>query len=175
MTLVALKEERTLEVWGRGGDGRLQRIRTFPFHGYSGRLGPKLREGDGHIPEGIYRVEYLNPNSSYHLSIKIDYPNEFDREKGRRDGREQLGYDIFLHGKSVTIGCIPIGDDAIEELFTIVAQADIGKVEVIIAPWDFRRREDAPVIDTISWEEELYLRIRAAMQAFDIPAEEAPR
>lgn len=166
LTLVALKEERIVEVWGHGGDGRLRRIREFPFHGYSGWLGPKLREGDGQIPEGIYRVEYLNPNSSYHLSIKIDYPNEFDREKGRNDGRDRLGYDIFLHGKSVTIGCIPIGDDAIEELFTIVAQAGIGNVEVIIAPWDFREREDAPVIDAISWEEELYRRIRVAIQPF---------
>ena len=88
-------------------------MRTFPFQGFSGTLGPKLREGDGQIPEGLYRIEYLNPNSSYHLSLKIDYPNAFDREKGRSDGRERLGYDIFIHGKSVTVGCIPIGDEAI--------------------------------------------------------------
>lgn len=173
ITLVALKQERIVEVWGRGGDGRLERVREFPFQGYSGRLGPKLREGDGQIPEGIYRIEYLNPNSSYHLSVKIDYPNEFDREKGRSDGRDHLGYDIFFHGKSVTIGCIPIGDDAIEELFTIVAQVGIGNVEVIIAPWDFREREDAPAIDAISWEEELYRRIRDAMQPYAVRSEGA--
>ena len=130
-----------------------------------------MREGDGQIPEGIYRVEYLNPNSSYHLSLKIDSPNAFDREKGRADGRERLGYDIFLHGKSVTVGCIPIGDEAIEELFTLVAQISPAKVAVIISPWDFRERDDEPEVDEISWEGELYEEVRSALQPF-VPAKE---
>lgn len=169
LTMVGLKEERILEVWGLGDSGRPQLIRSFPFLGYSGRFGPKLIEGDGQIPEGVYRVEYLNPNSSYHLSIKIDYPNEFDREKGRSDERERLGYDIFIHGSSVTVGCIPIGDDAIEDLFTMVAQIGCERVSVILAPWDFRSRKDEPAIDAISWEAELYEGIRREMMPFGRP------
>lgn len=171
LTLVGLKSERLLEVWGHGKGGRLERIRNYRFTGYSGGLGPKLREGDGQIPEGLYRVESLNPNSSYHLSIKLDYPNAYDREKGVADGREKLGFDIFIHGRSVTIGCIAIGDEAIEELFTLVAQVGTRKVKAVIAPWDFRARKDAPEIDGIEWETELYDRLREAIRPFEVPPE----
>jgi len=172
LTLIGLKEERVVEVWGFGGGGRRERLRTYPFHGYSGELGPKLREGDGQIPEGVYRIEYLNPNSSYHLSLKIDYPNEFDREKGKAEGRERLGFDIFFHGNSVTVGCIPIGDEAIEDLFSLVAQIGTDRVGVIIAPWDFRVRVDEPSITGVEWESELYKNVREAMRPFH-PAEPA--
>ncbi len=171
LTLVALKSEKILEVWGHGKDTPRKRIRVYPFTGSSGGLGPKLREGDGQIPEGLYRVEHLNPNSSYHLSIKIDYPNAYDRAKGRADGREKLGFDIFLHGRSVTVGCIPIGDEAIEDLFTLVAQVGTRKVDAILAPWDFRTHDDAPEIDGIEWEGELYEGIREAMRPFPHPPE----
>jgi hypothetical protein len=174
LTLIGLKEERRVEVWGHDDEDRREILRTFPFQGYSGTLGPKLREGDGQIPEGLYRVEYLNPNSSYHLSLKIDYPNSFDREMGRADGRDRLGYDIFFHGKSVTVGCIPIGDEAIEELFTLVAQISPAKVTVIVSPWDFRLRDDEPEVDGVSWEGEIYETIRSALQPF-APAEESGR
>lgn len=163
LTLIGLKEERIVEVWGRDGEGKRERLRTYPFYGYSGGLGPKLREGDGQIPEGVYRIEYLNPNSSYHLSLKIDYPNAFDHEKGKADGRDRLGFDIFFHGNSVTVGCIPIGDEAIEDLFTLVAQIGAERTGVIIAPWDFRVREEEPSIAAIDWESELYGTVREAL------------
>lgn len=166
LTLIGLKEERIVEVWGRDGEGKRERLRTYPFYGYSGGLGPKLREGDGQIPEGVYRIEYLNPNSSYHLSLKIDYPNEFDREKGKADGRDRLGFDIFFHGNSVTVGCIPIGDEAIEDLFTLVAQIGAERTGVIIAPWDFRVREEEPSIAEIDWESELYGAVREALAPY---------
>jgi murein L,D-transpeptidase YafK len=70
----------------------------------SGKAGPKLREGDGQVPEGIYRIDGLNPNSSYHLSLKLNYPNDFDLEQARTEGRTELGGDIFIHGKAVSIG-----------------------------------------------------------------------
>ncbi len=69
LTLIALKKERVLELWGKHKDGRTQKIRSYQFYGFSGREGPKLEEGDFQIPEGLYRIEYLNPNSDFHLSI----------------------------------------------------------------------------------------------------------
>jgi len=62
----------------------------------SGTAGPKLREGDRQVPEGIYRIVGLNPNSRYHLSMKLDYPNAFDRHQAARDGRARPGSDIFI-------------------------------------------------------------------------------
>ncbi|ADE54376.1 L,D-transpeptidase family protein [Coraliomargarita akajimensis] len=163
--LLCFKEERKIEVWVSGQSGTKE-IRQFDFTGYSGELGPKLRQGDGQIPEGIYEIEYLNPNSSYHLSMKISYPNEFDRLKGREDRREKLGYDIFIHGKSATVGCIPIGDDGIEELFLMVSEFGKDRVQVIISPYDMRQGRRALEITEISWENELYDIIEAASMKY---------
>ena len=106
---------------------------------FSGTLGPKLREGDGQIPEGIYGIGYLNPNSSYYLSLKVTYPNTSDRARAKADGRTNLGGDIMIHGKAVTIGCVPVGDDAIEDIFYLASAVGIKNVSVVIAPYDMRK------------------------------------
>lgn len=164
MLLVAVKDTRRLELWTRRTGGVYTKVREYAFTAFSGRTGPKLREGDGQIPEGVYPLEYLNPNSSYHLSIKVGYPNAFDREMGKRDGRTSLGGDIFIHGKDVTIGCIPIGDTAIEELFVWVAEVGLAKCRVIIMPVDFRIGATEPEIAGIEWKNALYAEIRAALR-----------
>ncbi len=164
LALLAFKEEQRLELYGKK-DREYLKIKTYPFTAFSGKLGPKLREGDRQIPEGIYGIEYLNPNSSYHLSIKVNYPNAFDRSKSTLP-RSQMGSDIFFHGKNVTIGCIPLGDVAIEELFLVTAKAGAQNVQIIISPRDFRENNRTPQISTIDWEEALYDQIRNALRPF---------
>lgn len=134
MEILVFKKERLVELRAPGWDAP----RIYKMTNFSGKLGPKLREGDGQIPEGIYGVEYLNPNSAFHLSIKVSYPNAFDRARSREDGRENLGGDIMIHGGGATVGCIPIGDNAIEEVFYFAAKAGRGNVRIIIAPYDMR-------------------------------------
>ena len=158
LLLLGLKEEQILEVYFKEKD-TFQLLTTYPFTAYSGELGPKLKEGDGQIPEGIYKVEYLNPNSAYYLSMKINYPNELDIRKSEFDDKSKMGNNIFIHGKAATIGCIPIGDDAIEELFLLVLNGMNQGVKVIVSPRDFRSGKSYPQIDAIDWEEELYHRI----------------
>ena len=138
LMLVALKEERMLEVWARGAADAPAFVCAYPVLGASGHAGPKLREGDCQVPEGVYRIEYLNPNSRYHLSMKINYPSLDDRMQALREGRTGLGGDIFIHGKMASIGCLAMGDTAIEELFVMVAETGKGNIEVLAAPWDFR-------------------------------------
>jgi hypothetical protein len=133
VTLVGLKEERVLEVWVRGPAGWI-RYQGYPVLAASGGPGPKLREGDRQVPEGVYRLTHLNPASSYHLSIRVDYPNAFDRARGQEDGRSTLGGDIYVHGKAVSIGCLAIGDGNIEELFTLVADTGLANARIVIAP-----------------------------------------
>src|SRR5262245_18777864 len=77
-TLIALKGEARLELWADAGAGWTF-VRSYLVQSASGRLGPKLRQGDHQVPEGVYRIEALNPNSRYHLSMRLDYPNAFDR------------------------------------------------------------------------------------------------
>lgn len=163
LILVAFKEERILQVYSKNHN-EIKLIKEYPFTAYSGNLGPKLKEGDRQIPEGVYKVEYLNPNSLYYLSIKVSYPNDFDKLKTKLPSVSDMGGDIFIHGKSVTIGCIPIGDEAIEEVFVLTQKAIRNKVKIIISPRDFRINSEYPKIDGINWENELYDEIQSELK-----------
>lgn len=112
------KEPRELELWMKGGKGWVL-YKTFPVCRYSGALGPKLKEGDGQSPEGLYRVGagQLNPDSSYHLSFNLGFPNAWDRGKGR------TGSFLMVHGDCVSIGCYAMTDAGIEEIWTLVTAA----------------------------------------------------
>lgn len=162
--LVAFKEERILEVYTKDDTG-IKLLKEYPFTAYSGKLGPKLKDGDRQIPEGIYKVDNLNPNSSYYLSIKLNYPNEFDKSKTKFSRIDEMGKDIFIHGKAATIGCIPIGDEAIEEVFVLTQKAINNEVKVIISPRDFRKNNSFPEIENIDWENELYLIIKEELDS----------
>ena len=164
VTLLALKDVLRLELWVQSRDV-WKHIRDYRIKGLSGRLGPKLREGDRQVPEGIYRIARLNPNSAFHLSLKIDYPNPFDRQQAASEGRRSLGGDIFIHGSRVSRGCLALGDNAIEELFVLTALVGKDRVRVIIAPTDFRiysTRGLAPL--DRPWVGELYRRIAEKMR-----------
>jgi len=167
LALLAFKEEQIIEVWGKQ-EQTWRKITTYPFTAMSGALGPKLREGDGQIPEGLYCIEILNPNSSYHLSLRVNYPNDFDRAMAERDGRTRLGGDIYLHGKNATVGCIPVGDPAIEELFALVYAAGLPQVHVILAPRDFRKNPTRPELPDVMWGKLLYDMIELALEPFEV-------
>lgn len=169
LAFVVMKADRNMEMWGRNRETEpWSHIRDYPMTATCGKLGPKLREGDLQIPEGVYRIPFLNPNSSYHLSLMVNYPNRFDRQKGREDGRTRLGGEIFIHGNAVTIGCIPIGDGPIEEVFTAVGMCGKENATVIITPVDFRKGLPAPDIPHISWESELYDILKQKLEAFPL-------
>lgn len=119
--LRAFKNEKKLELWGKNSnDQQYQLITTYPFCETSGDLGPKRKEGDLQIPEGVYFINHFNPESSYYLSLGINYPNASDAILGVK---EKLGGDIYIHGNCVTIGCIPITDDLIKELYVFAVEA----------------------------------------------------
>lgn len=169
VSLLAFKSERALELWvwaAHGGGPRF--VRRYAVLAASGGPGPKLREGDRQVPEGRYRVLWLNPNSSYHLSLKLDYPNAFDQAQARRAGRTGLGGDIFIHGRAVSIGCLALGDEAIEELFVLAADVGVARVETLIAPVDFRVRElrDDERRPDLPWLDRLYDELRRALRRY---------
>jgi len=182
VAFLALKEERMLEVYAPvdAAGSPWRRVASFPILGASGGAGPKLREGDLQVPEGIYRVESLHPNSLYHAALRLDYPNEFDRSMAGRDGRagdgSRLGGDIMIHGRDQSVGCLAMGDPAIEELFTLAADAGAEVVRVVIAPWDLRTRAapDPTKLDETAraWAPELYKAISRVAAQF--PREEPP-
>jgi len=116
--LRAFKDEGLLELWARSAvTGRFVRVAEFPFTASSGGLGPKRRRWDRQIPEGFYSVKGFNGASRFHLSMEVDYPNASDRVLA---DRRHPGNNIFIHGNEVSIGCIPIGDRAIEQVYLAV-------------------------------------------------------
>ncbi|MDB6171005.1 MAG: ErfK/YbiS/YcfS/YnhG family protein [Chthoniobacteraceae bacterium] len=115
--LRAFKREAILELWAREEEGGTYKlIATYPVLASSGGPGPKFKEGDRQVPEGFYFIDRFNPESRFHLSLGLNYPNAADRLVV---DPEHPGGDIFIHGGAISIGCLPIGDPAIEELFLV--------------------------------------------------------
>ena len=164
--LIGLKSEKRLEVYAATATGTFRFVRSIPILAASGGPGPKLCEGDGQVPEGLYGIELLNPNSRFHLSLRINYPNESDRRHGGEDGRKNLGGDIMIHGNAVSIGCIAIGDEAAEDVFVLAAKTGIKNISVILAPADFRKRKFSPPVAAPPWTGKLYESIRAALAIY---------
>jgi murein L,D-transpeptidase YafK len=136
----AFKKERELELHVRNRTTeKFDLFRTYKIAGMSGNSGPKLAEGDGQVPEGFYFVppRAMNPNSQYHLSFNIGYPNEFDR------AHQRTGSAIMIHGDRVSIGCLAMTDEKIEEIYTLCAAAhDGGQAYFRVHIFPFRLTEE---------------------------------
>ncbi len=178
LLLRGFKGEAVLEVWsapargGRDEPGGLVLVWELPFCATSGLLGPKVREGDRQIPEGFYHVDRYNPHSSYHLSLGLDYPNAVDRA---RAGDAPPGGDIFVHGDCVTIGCLPLGDDAIEDLYlaaVFARDATSQSPRVHIYPCRFGEEQcEADLAEAAAARPELtefWRQLRVAHRAFQV-------
>lgn len=108
-----------LEAFVKGNSGTFTYFKRWDICTWSGRLGPKLEQGDGQSPEGFYFVKpnSLNPSSQYHLSFNLGYPNAYDRAHGR------TGDFLMVHGKCASIGCYAMTDKGIEEIYTLLYAA----------------------------------------------------
>lgn len=117
----AFKKEEQLEVWIKEKNKeQFVLLNTYSFCATSGTLGPKRKEGDLQIPEGVYKINHFNPVSNFYLSLGIDYPNASDLILS---DKKKPGSAIYIHGGCATIGCIPITDERIKELYIIAVEA----------------------------------------------------
>jgi hypothetical protein len=167
--LIALKESKRLELWV-WAQRKWRHIHDYPIFAASGHAGPKLREGDKQVPEGFYRITALNPNSKFHLSLKLGYPNPFDWQHAMDEGREKPGSDIFIHGSAWSVGCLAIGNQNVEELYGLVSQIGPEKVQVMILPYDFRVRHYSIAKHDPPWLETLYGYLNLRMHQFPLEA-----
>jgi len=167
VALLTFKDVRAMEVYARGSaNDAWTHVTDYPVLGASGKPGPKLSEGDRQVPEGVYQVELLNPNSRFHLSLRLNYPNDFDRRMGAADGRTNLGTDIMIHGSSSSIGCLAMGDDAAEDLFVLAARVSCERVRVLVAPTDFRANPAGVAVREPHWAPVLYANLREELKQF---------
>jgi murein L,D-transpeptidase YafK len=131
------KLESEIELWVQKGE-RFERFATYPICMWSGRLGPKLKEGDRQAPEGFYTVakDALNPNSIEHLSFNLGFPNVYDRSKDR------TGSFLMVHGGCASIGCYAVTDRVVDEIWAFVTGAlDNGQARIPVHAFPFRMTE----------------------------------
>lgn len=119
MYLRSFKYDKQLEVWVKeSGKAAYKLFKTYKVCQQSGSMGPKRVEGDYQVPEGFYYINEFNPNSNYHLSLGLNYPNASDKILSDHN---KPGSAIYIHGNCVSTGCIPITDAPMEELFFLAS------------------------------------------------------
>jgi murein L,D-transpeptidase YafK len=119
MYLRSFKFDRQLEIWVKSNSKEPYKLfKTYKVCQQSGSMGPKRVEGDYQVPEGFYYINEFNPNSNYHLSLGLNYPNASDRILSDAN---RPGSAIYIHGDCVSTGCIPITDAPIEELYFLAS------------------------------------------------------
>lgn len=133
------KHEFELELWIKDGE-TFRHFATYPICRYSGWLGPKLKQGDRQAPEGVYTVSknQLNPNSRWHRSFNLGYPNRFDRAHAR------TGNYLMVHGGCSSAGCYAMTNDTIDEIWALVTAAlNAGQPRFQVQIFPFRLSEPA--------------------------------
>jgi murein L,D-transpeptidase YafK len=170
ITFLALKNRKQLQLYVRH-HGQWRYVTHWPILAASGQPGPKLREGDHQVPEGIYPAESLNPNSRFHLAVRVGYPNQLDRRIARRQGRTDLGGDIMIHGSNASVGCLAMGDRAAEDIFVLAALAGVENTRILICPVDFRRENLPPPArrNLPAWIDEIYQQLKQALTELPAP------
>jgi murein L,D-transpeptidase YafK len=140
--IVAYKAEKQLKIHAKHKSGTVYReIASYDICRSSGKLGPKRQQGDKQVPEGFYHIDRFNPASNFYLSLGINYPNLSDRKKSRA---AKPGGDIFIHGSCVTVGCLPMTDDKIKEIYLYAVYArNNGQTEIPVYIFPFKMTDEA--------------------------------
>ena len=163
----SFKYDSQLEVWVKNDiKESFKLFKTYKVCALAGTLGPKRMEGDYQVPEGFYFINEFNPNSSYYLSLGINYPNVSDR---LLSDSIRPGSGIYIHGSCVTVGCIPITDQQIDELYILAAHAkDMGQdfIPVHIFPIRFNVSRSVNFLEGLE-------RDNPELKAFASPMEDA--
>ena len=127
-SIVVEKSARQLTLYYRG-----QPVRTYGVALGKNPVGDKVSRGDGRTPEGLFYIESRNPQSKYHLSLRISYPDSAHRALAAKRG-VTAGGDVMIHGlppafamvgalhrqQDWTLGCVAVTNDEIEEIWRAV-------------------------------------------------------
>lgn len=142
MYIRSFKYDGQLEVWVKNQEkGKYRLFKTYKVCLLSGAMGPKRMQGDFQVPEGFYYINEFNPHSAYHLALGLNYPNASDKILS---DSERPGNGIYIHGSCVSIGCIPVTDSDIEEIYIIASSAKANGQDFIpvhIFPVKYNRKK----------------------------------
>ena len=137
----SFKYDSQLEVWVKNNlKEKYKLFKTYKVCMQSGAMGPKRLQGDYQVPEGFYYINEFNPRSNYHLSLGLNYPNASDRILS---DSLRPGNGIYIHGSCVSVGCIPVTDQDIEEIYIVASYAKMNGQEFIpvhIFPYRYNKK-----------------------------------
>lgn len=161
----SFKQDGVLELWVKNSlTEPFVLFKTYNICVLSGKLGPKRREGDKQVPEGIYYINEFNPNSDYHFSLGLNYPNQSDLVFADRNAP---GGEIYIHGQCATVGCIPILNSPIEELYVLasmVKKQGQDFIPVHIYPIRFSNQQSAKAIQMLVGSNPEYYRFTSQLK-----------
>ncbi len=135
--IAVYKETDEFEVFAKKKtESEYRLLSSYHICSRSGQPGPKRKQGDGQVPEGFYKIVQFNPVSNFYLSLGLNYPNQADRKKTTA---ADPGGNIFIHGSCVTIGCLPMTDDKIKEIYVYAVLAkNNGQSDIPVYIFPFR-------------------------------------
>ncbi len=165
MYIRSFKYDSQLEVWVKNEiNAPFQLFKTYKVCALAGTLGPKRMEGDYQVPEGFYYINEFNPKSNYYLSLGINYPNASDKILS---DSLRPGSAIYIHGSCVTVGCIPITDQQIDELYILAAHAkDQGQdfIPVHIFPIRFDKEKSINYLEGLTKDDPVLKKFAERME-----------
>jgi len=159
------KEESALEVWKAKDTGRYELLKTYDICRWSGKLGPKFKEGDRQAPEGFYTVApgQMNPKSSYYLSFNMGFPNTFDRS------RDRTGTFLMIHGACSSAGCYSMTDEQIGEIYAMARDSfKGGQKKFQIQAFPFRMTPENMVRNENSEYYEFWKMLKKGSDYFEV-------
>ena len=176
LAILAFKRERVIELW-KARPGGWSYIGSLKMRGVEALPGPRLHADDAQVPEGVYQISALDPNEPFAVSLQLDYPNAYDLRKSEEDQRplpksvqDEEGNSFFaISGdeEASESGHLSLNEEDALILFAMVHKNGLEKTWVLVAPLDLRDKEaEIPQIEGISWEEELYGRLRDGLRPF---------
>jgi len=176
MYIRSFKYDGQLEVWVKNeGKEKYRLFKTYKVCLLSGAMGPKRIQGDFQVPEGFYYITEFNPHSAYHLALGLNYPNVSDRILS---DSERPGNGIYIHGSCVSVGCIPVTDSDIEEIYVIASSARANGEDFIpvhIFPVRYNKKKSLEYFDNYTRDNhslaKFELQLKAAYDKFEATKE----
>ena len=167
MFIRSFKYDGQLEVWVKAHENdKYKLFKTYKVCLLSGAMGPKRMQGDFQVPEGFYYITEFNPRSAYHLALGLNYPNASDKILS---DSLRPGDGIYIHGSCVSVGCIPVTDSDIEEIYLIASSAKLNGQDFIpvhIFPVRYNRKKSFEYFDN-------YTKNKNSLARFELQLKEA--
>lgn len=176
MYIRSFKYDGQLEVWVKNNEKeKFKLFKTYKVCLLSGAMGPKRIQGDFQVPEGFYYITEFNPRSAYHLALGLNYPNASDKILS---DSERPGNGIYIHGSCVSVGCIPVTDSDIEEIYIIASSAKTNGQDFIpvhIFPVSYKKKKSFEYFENYTKDNsslaQFELQLKAAYDEFEATKE----